>query len=170
MLIREFEPDLAVMLPATYSLLVAANLNAHPSVTRIVLHGSRGLARNWRAESDVDLTLIVDRPPWTADESPERLMREVLKVTQDGWCGTVEADLAVVFDVRDCGLVCFAARKWRDSLCSIGGVDCFGLFKDQRGYAGLVWNAGVQVRRMYPCLTVWRRLQGGTGCDPSQRP
>ena len=37
------------------------------------------------------------------------------------------------------------------------GVDCFGLYKTQRGYKGLVINAGVQVKLMYPCLVLWRQ-------------
>jgi hypothetical protein len=45
-------------------------------------------------------------------------------------------------------------------------VDCFGLYKTQGGYNGLVINAGVQVKLMYPCLMIWRQdninLKAGT--------
>jgi hypothetical protein len=157
MAIVAFEPDLDTLLPETHTILVAANVTLHPRVTRMVLHGSRGLARNWRANSDIDLTLIVEKPTWHSNDELDKAMREVLAMTRDAWRGVVEADLAVVFDMRDCGLACFNAHEWRTNLCSVGGQDCFGLYKEQRGYSGLVWNAGVQVRRMYPCLVVWRR-------------
>lgn len=156
-MIVDFEPDLASQLPETHGLLSSAGLTVHPRVSRVVLHGSRGLARNWRPESDIDLSLIVDgSTPKTLNEL-EHVMREVLAVTRDSWQGAVEADLAVVFDARGCVLSCFRSRAWRTDLCSIGGLDCFGLYKEQRGIAGLVSNAGVEVRRMYPCLVVWRR-------------
>ena len=43
------------------------------------------------------------------------------------------------------------------------GVDCFGLYKVQKGFNGILQNAGVQVKRMYPCLKIWQRGEGGSG-------
>jgi len=57
-----FSPTLAQQLPVIYALLRIANLTVHPSVARIVLHGSRGLAGGARQDSDIDLSLIVDLP------------------------------------------------------------------------------------------------------------
>ncbi len=161
MVIVDFEPEVANRVPETLVLLSSAGLNVHPRVSRVVLHGSRGLARNWRADSDVDLTLIVDGPIPTLHGELEGTLREVLAATRDVWRGVVEADLAVVFDTHGCALECFEAREWRPDLCSIGGLDCFGLYKEQRGFAGLVSKAGIEVRRMYPCLVVWRRTRSG---------
>jgi hypothetical protein len=82
------------------------------------------------------------------------------------WQATVEADLAVVFDTRQCGLRCFDQTTWNEQLCVNGGgagggaeigVDCFGLYKVQKGFNGILRNAGVQVKRMYPCLKIWQR-------------
>ena len=157
--LADFEPVLEELLPETCAVLSAARLTVHPSVTHVVLHGSRGLARRWRADSDIDLTLVADRPAEHSSSDLERAMRETLAMARGNWSGGVEVDLAVVFDVRGCGLHCFESREWRADLCSIGGQDCFGLYKEQRGYGGLVTNAGVEVRRMFPCLVVWRRSQ-----------
>ncbi|MBL8094849.1 MAG: nucleotidyltransferase domain-containing protein [Anaerolineales bacterium] len=154
--IRDFEPELALTLPATYALLADANLTLHPRVTQVVLHGSRGLSQTYRPDSDIDLTLIVSQPAQQSPDVLETQMRDVFTVTQANWLGAVEADLAVVFETRACGLVCFGARQWHEQSCTLGGVDCFGLFKAQRGFDGLVWNAGVQVQRMVPSLIVWR--------------
>lgn len=163
--IVEFEPGLARSLPLTHTVLRDAHLCVHPHVARVVLHGSRGLAGNHRADSDIDLSLVVDEPPSGSPGEPERTLSLVLAATRDNWQSSIDVDLAVVFDVRNCGLVCFEAREWRTGLCTIGGRDCFGLYKEQRGYRGLVLNAGVEVSRMYPCLTVWRRSvqPNGTG-------
>jgi hypothetical protein len=46
---------------------------------------------------------------------------------------------------------------WNDRICRVGGVDCFGLYKTQKGFHGLVRHAGIHVPLMYPCLTIWRR-------------
>jgi hypothetical protein len=54
-------------------------------------------------------------------------------------------------------LKCFDRTAWDEHLCPLGGVDCFGLYKIQKGFNGFVTNAGVQVKKMYPCLTIWRR-------------
>jgi hypothetical protein len=137
--------------------LMSANLTVHPRVARIVLHGSRGLAANYRPDSDIDLSLVVDSLPGEAPADLIPQLGEILATTQDRWRGAVEADLAVIFDVRHCGLKCFDQTDFDERLCPDAGVDCFGLFKMQKGFNGLVENAGVEIRRMYPCLAIWRR-------------
>lgn len=154
--ISKFEPVLAARLPDTHALLLRANLTVHPAVSRVVLHGSRGLAGGYRPDSDIDLSLIVDLPAQDGPSGMEALMQAVYETTQMYWQAGVEADLALVFDILACGLKCFDQTAWREDLCS-DGVDCFGLYKVQKGFSGFVSNAGIQVMQMYPCLRIWRR-------------
>ena len=62
-------------------------------------------------------------------------LQEVVETTLQAWQAAVEADLAVVFDTRQCGLRCFDQTTWNEQLCVNGGgagvgtedgVDCFG--------------------------------------------
>ena len=152
--INNFETNFAASLPETYALLLSSNLTVHPLVSRIILHGSRGLAGGCRPDSDIDLSLVVDLPP---DTDTERQLQDVLETTLSQWHGPVELDLAVVFDIRGCDLKCFDWRVWSEQACKLGGTDCFGLYKTQKGFNGLVTNAGIQVKLMYPCLKIWQR-------------
>ncbi len=149
-----FEPRLVTSLPETYALLLSSNLTVHPLVSRLILHGSRGLAGGYRPDSDVDLSLIIERPQGS---DLEQQFAEVLKTTLNRWTGAIELDLAVVFDIRACGLKCFDQCAWSEQTCKLGGVDCFGLYKTQKGFSGLVVDAGIQVKLMYPCLKIWQR-------------
>lgn len=156
--ITEFERELAEVLPETYTLLKAANLTVHPAVTRITLEGSRGLAGRFRPDSDIDLTLIVDTRslPESIRERGD-FLRGVLLTTLKSWRGCVEADLAAVFDIHGCGLVCLEKTYYEVGACDCGGVDGFGLYKIQRGFNGFVHGQGIiQIKRMYPILTIWR--------------
>lgn len=155
--VQEFEPRLSTLLPATYSLLMTANLTLHPAVRQVTLHGSRGLAGGYRPDSDIDLSLLVNTGAQAATPDLEPLLRDVLETTLNHWQGSVEADVAVIFDIRDCGLKCFEWSRWREQLCLQGGVDCFGLYKRQQGAYGFIEHAGIEVKRMYPCLTIFRR-------------
>jgi len=74
----KFEPYFAEALLETYTLIMKANLRVHPSVSRVTLHGSRGLAGGYRSNSDIDLSLIVDAPQTPDMES---LLQEVLETT-----------------------------------------------------------------------------------------
>lgn len=150
----EFAPVFATSLPETYALVRSSGLTVHPSVSGVVLHGSRGLAGGYRPDSDIDLSLIADVPQ---NLDTKRVFQAVFDTTLDHWQGPVELDLAVIFDIRDCGLKCFEQTMWHERICSVGGVDCFGLYKTQRGFHGLVTNAGIQVKLMYPCLKIWQR-------------
>jgi len=152
-----FLPVLAQRLPAAHILLQRANLIVHPSVSRIVLHGSRGLAGGARSDSDIDLSLIVDLPLNLGAAQLELLLHTVFQTTYNAWQSEIEPDLAVIFETRACALHCFTQTYWQDDLCSIGGHDCFGLYKVQKGFSGLVTNAGIEVKRMYSCLEIWRR-------------
>jgi hypothetical protein len=152
--ISNFLPEFAALLPDSYNLLLSANLVVHPRVSRIVLHGSRGLAGGYRPNSDFDLSLIVDVPE---DHIDEALFQHITRTTLDHWQAPIEVDLAVIYDQKKCGLKCFAQSTWQPEFCQPGGVDCFGLYKIQKGFHGLVTNAGIQVKLMYPCLKIWQR-------------
>ena len=69
----------------------------------------------------------------------------------------IAVDLAVLFDIKRCALKCFDRTTWDPNFCRQGGLDCFGLYKVQKGFNGLVTHAGIQVRRIYPCLKIWQR-------------
>ena len=149
-----FESLFTTLLPETHSLLSTGNLILHPWVSDVILHGSRGLGGYPRPDSDLDLSLLVDRSP---DWDIEQGLPEVVNATLDHWRGPVELDLAVIFDIHKCGLACFAYTTWNEQICQSGGIDCFGLYKTQKGFHGLVTNAGIQVTRMYPCIKIWHR-------------
>ena len=127
-------------------------------VTQVTLEGSRGLAGGCRPDSDVDLTLVVDAAQLPTTE-PERahLLRAVLHTTLDAWRSPVDVDLAAVFDIGGCcGLRCFDQRDWDDAIIRGRGVDCFGIYKVQRGFDGYV-KSGVELKKVYPMLVIWRQ-------------
>lgn len=154
--VTEFEGAFATLLPETYALLKTSNLVVHEKVAQVTLHGSRGLAGGCRPDSDIDVSLIVDLGVGSGSIDLELSLREVLETTLTQWRGPLRADVAVVFDVRGCGLDCFQHQNWDERLCAQGGVDCFGLYKRIDGQPGFMIHAGVQVKRMYPCLTIFR--------------
>ena len=154
--IHQFESALSSLLPETYALLASSNLVVHPRVSRITLHGSRGPAGGYRPNSDIDLSLIVSTDEPREIASLRGLLQRVLETTLGNWRGPTELDLAAVFDTMDCGLRCFDLATQDDRLCAIGGGDCFGVYKTQKGFHGFVSGAAVQVERIHPCLTIWR--------------
>ena len=137
-----FEPDFESILPQTYALITSGCLIVHPAVSRITLHGSRGLAGGCRPDSDLDLSLIVD-----AMQTPDinGYLQDVILTTSSHWQGEVELDLAVIFDTRNCRLVCFEQRKWDDKICLSGGLDCLVSTKSIKGlqawYATLAYRS-----------------------------
>jgi hypothetical protein len=155
--IQNFEPQLVLALPETREILMSANLTIHPSFSLLILHSSRGLAGEHHPGSDIDLSLIVDLPSQLTQLDLERGLHEVFEVTQSHWQSLVQVDLAIIFDLRRCALACFEQITWQDQTCTIGGADCFGLFKLQEGFPELVSNAGIEVKRMCPCLKIWQR-------------
>jgi len=154
--VTEFESEFVTLLPETYNLLRAANLIVHRSVQGIILHGSRGLAGGYRPDSDVDLSLIVSTNQLQNGLELDGFLRKVIETTLDYWQSTIEADLAAIFDIKNCDLKCFDKTTFNEKACKIGGVDCFGIYKIQKGFDRFVVGAGIQVKLMYPCLTIWR--------------
>jgi hypothetical protein len=143
--------------PTTNAVLLSANLVVHPNVSRIILHGSRGPSGGYRLDSDIDMSLIVTVRSPILQSDLEVLLNEVLRTTLSNWNSTIEVDLAAIYDIQNCGLKCFDQVAWNDHFCTIGGIDCFGLYKTQKGFNGFVRSARIQVKQMYPCLKIWQR-------------
>jgi hypothetical protein len=156
--IKQFEPLFAARLPDTLSILESANLAVHPLIKQITLHGSRGLAQNYRPDSDIDLSLLVPfATPPVIGEGLGKCLQKVIDVTLSNWRGPVEVDLAVIFPLHPCNFACFQRTTYDSAVCAVGGTDCFGIYKIQKGFQGFVLNAGIQIERMYPCITVWKQ-------------
>ncbi len=94
----------------------------------------------------------------TANPIHEVLFQDITKTTLDAWQRDVEVDLAVIYDLKNCGLKCFEQTAWQSEFCQLDGFDCFGIYKIQKGFTGFVTNAGIQVKRIYPCLKIWQRV------------
>ncbi len=156
--INDFAPELQVSLPDTYRILREAHLTVHDAVYQVTLEGSRGLAGGCHSTSDVDLTLLADvsRLPTTEPERAQ-MLREILQTTLAHWQSPIDVDLAAVFDKGGCcGLRCFNERTWNESIIQGRGLDCFGIYKVQRGFDGYV-DSGVRLEMVYPMMVIWRR-------------
>jgi hypothetical protein len=158
--VTRFEESFAARLPETLTIIKSAPLVVHPLVEQVTLHGSRGLAGNFRPDSDLDLSLLVSlSEPLAASAALGEQLREVIQVTLAHWKSPAPVDLAAIYPLHPCRLACFQGAVTDHSYCS-GGVDCFGIYKIQKGFSGFVLNAGIQVERMYPLITVWKRASG----------
>lgn len=151
----EFYEDLKILLPGTYSILVSSSLEIHERVTGIVLHGSRGLKDKPRPNSDLDLSLITDITG-IPDDDLGKVLDDVTRTALESWKGSAGLDLAVDFDIENCGLKCFYTSEWEKGICD-RGIDCFGIYRIQNGLNGFVWDAGIMVEKMHPCAVVWRK-------------
>jgi len=145
-------------LPETAELLGTGGLSVHDAVGRVSLHGTRGLKRGYRPDSDIDLTLIVKDGflKGKSIQEQDALFHEIIKVTLESWKGSVELDLALAFDKRGCGLLCFDENHFNSELCA-NHTDCFGLFKIQKGFSGRVPECGIDTELMYPAIVVWEQ-------------
>lgn len=156
--IKTFDPDFTALLPETAGLLEAGNLVVHPDVRRITVHGSRSLTGGARPNSDIDLSLIVNSGQLPSEEpARETRLQSILTTTQTQWQGSVEVDLAALFEVRDGGLNPFRITHYDERICPPGAPLGFGLYKIQKGFQGYVDVAMLDIKLIYPCITVWRR-------------
>ena len=134
----------------------------HDAVTRVTLQGSRGLAGAPRPDSDIDLGFVVDEHVLRSAADANALLDAVLTATLDSWRGSVELDLAAVFDLRECELGCLKFENF-DIAAGPSATGCLGVYKLQRGFTGMVNPSMVDCRKMQPCLTIWKRnLETGT--------
>lgn len=158
MKITQFAPTFIAQCSETHQILQSGHLVFHPAVTQVTLHGSRGLVGKFRPDSDIDLSLLISstEPPDINHEF-ERLCIEVLQVTLTHWKSEIELDLAVIFPLHACNFSCFQVNNYDPALCLLGSVDCFGIYKIQKGFSGFVLNAGIQVEKMYPLITIWKK-------------
>ncbi len=164
--ISSFEPNLATILPDTDRLLQSAQLVIHPTVQAVLLYGSRGPRGGARADSDLDLCLLAHIERRLNGSALRRLLRDVLEATLVYWTGEVLVDPVVVYDTRACGLECFKATgEGRAPACSVGGKDCFGLYRLRRAGGQFVMGKAVDMGRMQPMLTVWRHPVAGQAID-----
>ncbi len=154
--IHSFQPQLMTRLPETHRLLLAGGLSVHEAVARVTLHGSRGLAGSPRPDSDIDLGLVVDDRFLCPAADAGALLDAVLAATRDSWRGSVELDLAAVFDRSGCGLNCLKIENFDFAACP-ATTGCLGVYKLQRGFTGTVDPVLVDCRKMQPCLTIWER-------------
>ncbi len=101
-IVSEFRPELATLLPETHDLLRAAHVTLHDAVCQVTLLGSRGLAGNYHAASDIDLSLMVDVNKLPPTE-PERgiTLRSVLETALNAWKAPVDVECVVL--ISECG-------------------------------------------------------------------
>ena len=152
--VTQFHPGFVCRLPETYELLRSGNLAVHPNVTKITVHGSRGPAAGYGDGSDIDLSWIVETSAAKNSHEIEQLLSDVLDTTLQNGKGAAELALAAIWDKSGCGLPCFDVTDFDENLCD-AVADCFGVYKTQKGFAGFVTGPAVQVRLMYPCMTIW---------------
>jgi hypothetical protein len=144
-------------LPKTYEILIHSGLMIDPYVYKVVLTGSRGLANNYREDSDIDLSLLFEKENLKTTEDEEDVLKDVLKITLSSWSSVVELDTAVVFDICNCQLSCFNCETSKEKYCNEKGIDCIGLYKTQKGFHGYVPKIGINIERVYPMVTVYER-------------
>lgn len=147
----EFENLSENNLDQTEAILKDGTLVIHDCITQIVLMGSRGLKGGFRPNSDIDLGLVMDN----RFQPGEELCREAAELTLSHWKSEIELDIALVFDKMNCGLMCYRRQSYDPTLCS-HQIDCIGLYKIQKGFSGFVPEIGLNVKTIYPILTIWQ--------------
>jgi hypothetical protein len=154
--ITEFEADFAREFPDSCEILKRGPLNVHEGVARITLHGSRGPTGGFTEDADIDLCLLVDAEQYPDLIHDEELVKEIMYTTLAEWREKIKPDVRVIFDTRRCDLKCFNEREYKPGICIGGGLDCFGIYEMTFGTPGYVLNSGMNVKSIYPCITVWK--------------
>ena len=140
----------------TQKILDQVDLIVHEAVSKITLHGSRGLAGGFRPDSDIDLTLMVDSHAFSLAQDKTALMERILSTTLENWKSPVELDLAIAYDKSSCGLLCLNVEQFDPGLCKTT-TNCMGIFKKQKGFSGFVSGDFLDARKMYPLIVVWEK-------------
>ena len=143
------------LLPETYQILVASGLTVHHSVRSVVLSGSRGPKGGFRHDSDIDLSLLVGSEVLSSTNDRGQLLEEVLAITTSTWKSHVQLDVVAVFDKLSCGLRCFQVTDYRRLRCAEMALDCFGLYKNQKGFHGFVPDMQLSIQKVYPIAVIW---------------
>jgi len=153
----DINEEIKKRLPQTYEILKESNFMVHQYVCKVILTGSRGLAGDFREDSDIDLSLLVDTRRIINGQNEEEILKAVLNTTLSTWKGKVELDTVVVFDISNCGLKCFDPERFEKRECGYAGIDCMGLYKLQKGFDGYVPMIGVDIQRINPMISVWEK-------------
>ena len=155
--IHEFSLELKDKLPETYEILKASGIHVNPHVKKITLHGSRGPASTFCADSDIDLCLVTDIDTrLIPEEHLDTLLLRVLLTTLKNWHGPIQLDAAAIFDHVGCGLSCFSVGKYENLKCRNEADGCMGVYKLQEGWKGILPPI-TRVEKIYPYLTIWQR-------------
>lgn len=157
--------ELKLGAPVTDEILRNANLTIHPAVYRVVLSGSRGPKGGFRPDSDIDLSLLIDAEMLSQAGNKDDFLRNILETTLCAWESGIALDTVAVFDQRNCGLNCFQAQAYHDGLCGKMADDCPGLYKIQKGFSGFVPPIGVQIKKVFPFMTIWQKESGSRGAS-----
>jgi len=145
------------LLPETYEILQFSKFSVHPYVYKVVLTGSRGLTGRYREDSDMDISLLVEKSKLLIEEDKEKVLNDILYTTILAWESPVELDTVAIFDINNCSLNCFDSKSFWTKTCDENGIDCLGLYKTQKGFKGYVPKIGIDIQRIYPIITVWER-------------
>jgi len=151
----EFEYDFTQAFPDLCEQLKRGPLAVHEGVAKITLHGSRGPAGGFKEDSDLDLCLLVDVVQYPDVRHDEELLKEILYTTLATWREKVKLDVRIIFDTRKCGLKCFNEREYKPGICN-SGLDCFGIYEIEDGQPVYVFNSGMNVKSIYPCIIIWK--------------
>jgi hypothetical protein len=154
--VTEFEPDFKSDFPELCEILKRGPLNVHEGVAKITLHGSRGPAGGFTENADIDLCLVIDSEQYPNLTHDEELVKEIMYTTLADWRQNIKLDVRVIFDTRRCDLKCFNEHEYKLGMCEIGGLDCFGIYEVTFGTPGYLFNSGMNVKSIYPCITIWK--------------
>jgi len=83
----------------------------------------------------------------------------VLLSTLSSWESSIELDTVVVYDSNNCNLNCFDCETAGEKRCPGKGIDCFGLYKIQKGFNGYVPKIGIDIEKIYPMMAVYERAR-----------
>ena len=158
-ILSELCSDLQELPSETCGILHSSNLTVHDAVYCVALVGSRGRNGTPREDSDIDLSLLVDSVSLTNSTDRDTFLRELLGVTLDNWRSSCELDAAAIFDKSGCRLLCYDGSSPVEVRCGRAQPDCIGVFKIHKGFNGFVPDIGIDVKRLFPITTIWRRSQ-----------
>jgi predicted nucleotidyltransferase len=143
-------------LPQTYKILTSGGLLIDDRIKAVFISGSRGPAGGFRPDSDIDISLVLDREKISNPYENETVLNSILSKTLKNWISKIELDTAIIFDIEDCDFECFL-KCFNSNDCEKESADCFGIYKIQKGFDGFVPQFGVEVRKVFPIRIVWKR-------------
>ncbi len=155
-IVSEFEPDFVQSFPELAEIFRRAPLTVHEGVAKVSVHG---LTNDVYLAGDnfvLDLRLLVDYEQYPDVRHEEELLKEMIFTTMADWREKIKLDITVIFDTRNCNLICFNEHAYNPTICKGGGLDCFGMYKIEDGIPGFIYSSGMNVKYIYPCNIVWK--------------